>query len=72
MTKTHTIHTAIGVALIGAALVAIEAGAPMGDKVVNQVVDAAGNNKHVVKRPDWNASLTFKTAQKLKKDGIIT
>lgn len=72
MNKTHSIHTAIGAALIGAALVAIEAGAPMGHKTVNQIVDASSNNKHVVKRQDWNASLSFKTAQKLKKEGIIT
>lgn len=65
--KTHTVNTSIGLALAQAAMKAIDGGLrmPLIEKIANAV------DKSVVKRNDWNASLSFKTAQKLKKEGVL-
>lgn len=65
--RNHTINTNVGTALALAAMHAIDKGLriPLIDKIVNAV------DKSIVKRNDWNASLSFKTAQKLKKDGVL-
>ena len=65
--KTHTVNTSIGLALAQAAMKAIDEGLrmPLIEKIANAV------DKSVVKRNDWNASLSFKTAQKLKKEGVL-
>lgn len=41
-------------------------------RTVNQVLSSLERNQGAVKRPAWNANLTFKTAQKLKLQGILT
>lgn len=65
--RTHTINTNVGTALAIAGMNAIDKGLriPLIDKIVNAV------DKSIVKRNDWNASLSFKTAQKLKKGGVL-
>lgn len=65
--RTHTINTNVGTALAIAAMNAIDKGLriPLIDKIANAV------DKSIVKRNDWNASLSFKTSQKLKKDGVL-
>lgn len=65
--RTHTINTNVGTALALAAMNAIDKGLriPLIDKIANAV------DKSIVKRNDWNASLSFKTAQKLKKEGVL-
>lgn len=38
---------------------------------VEKVLGALDTKAGVVKRPDWNAHLSFKTAQQLTKQGIL-
>ena len=40
-------------------------------KVKGYISDAWAKNKHTYKRNDWHASLSFKTAKKLKEEGIL-
>lgn len=40
-------------------------------KITNAIDKAWELSHHVTKRNDWNANLTFKTAQKLKVQGIL-
>ena len=65
--RTHTVNTNVGTALALAAMNAIDKGLciPLINKIVNAV------DKSIIKRNDWNASLSFKTSQKLKKDGVL-
>lgn len=65
--RTHTINTNVGTAMATAAMHSIIKGSnnPLLMQIANRL------DKMVIKRNDWNASLSFKTAQKLKKDGVL-
>ena len=65
--RTHTINTNVGTALAFAAMNAIDKGFRI--RLIDTIVNAV--DKSIVKRNDWNASLSFKTAQKLKKEGVL-
>lgn len=66
--QTHNVTTSIREAFIGAfsRAKAVKAG-PVVDKVLAALDTKAG----IVKRNDWNAHLSFKTAVELKKKGIL-
>lgn len=69
--KTHTIHTSVGSALIDALVHAHEKTPNGQGKIKGLINDAWARNKHVVKRNDWNANLSYKTAKTLKNLGIL-
>ena len=64
--QTHTINTPIREAFIKS-FGKVRAITPVVDKVLKALDTKAGT----VKRNDWNANLSFKTAQKLKVQGIL-
>lgn len=64
--KTHTINTAMREAFIKS-FDKVRRSSPVVDKVLASLDTHAG----VIKRNDWNASLSFKTAQTLKAQGIL-
>lgn len=65
--RTHTINTNVGTAMATAAMHSIIKGS--NNPLIMKIVDSV--DKMVIKRNDWNASLSFKTAQKLKKEGVM-
>ena len=64
--QTHTINSPIREAFIKS-FDKVRAITPVVDKVLKALDTKAGT----VKRNDWNANLSFKTAQKLKVQGIL-
>ena len=69
--QVHTVHTNVGAAMIEALIVAHEKNRDAHGKMKGYIFDAWDKNKHTYKRNDWNASLSFKTAKKLKEEGIL-
>ena len=66
MKTTHTIETSISSAFIKA-FDKVTKSSPVIEKVLIALDSKAG----IVKRHDWNAHLSFKTAETLKKQGIL-
>lgn len=65
--QTHTIVRPIANAFINAFVAYGK-----NDTSITNAIDKVWNaGQHKVKRNDWNANLTFKTAQKLKAQGIL-
>ena len=69
--QVHTVHTNVGAAMIEALIVAHEKNPNTHGKVKGYISDAWAKNKHTYKRNDWNANLSFRTAKKLKEEGIL-
>jgi hypothetical protein len=65
--QTHTVVRPIANALINAFI----AYGKNDTKVTNAIDKAWHVGQHKTKRNDWNANLSFKTAQKLKAQGIL-
>lgn len=65
--QTHTVVRPIANALINAFI----AYGKNDTKVTNAIDKAWRVGQHMTKRNDWNANLSFKTAQKLKAQGIL-
>ena len=65
--QTHTIVRPIANALINAFV----AYGKNDTSITNAIDKAWYAGQHKTKRTDWNANLSFKTAQKLKSQGIL-
>lgn len=63
--KQQIIETSVGQALINAAV------AKPGHASAITIADAWTRKQHEYKRNEWNAHLSFSTAQKLKAGGIL-
>lgn len=65
--QTHTIVRPVANALINAFV----AYGKNDTSITSAIDNAWAAGQHKAKRNDWNASLSFKTAQKLKSQGIL-